>query len=44
MAQDPEWKHYLAENAKAGNVVQQRNVLMVPVGFAPKISPAKIVK
>jgi hypothetical protein len=44
MAQDPEWKHYLAENAKAGNVVQQRNVLMVPVGFAPKISPARIVK
>ncbi|HKS87418.1 MAG TPA: NIPSNAP family protein [Pseudolabrys sp.] len=44
MAQDPDWKHYLSENAKAGNVVQQRNVLMVPVGFAPKIPPAKIVK
>ncbi len=42
MAADPDWKHYLAENAKAGNVVQQRNVLMVPAPFAPKLSMPKI--
>ena len=31
MGQDPEWKKYLAENAKAGNIVAQRTTLMTPV-------------
>ncbi len=44
LAQDPEWKRYLVENAKVGNVVEQSNWLMVPAPFAPKIPPAKIVK
>jgi NIPSNAP len=38
MMQDPDWKHFLAENAKAGNVIDQRNSLMVPAPFAPKIN------
>ena len=38
MVQDPDWKHFLAENAKAGNVIEQRNSLMVPAPFAPKIN------
>jgi hypothetical protein len=42
MAADPDWKHYLAESAKAGNVVSQRNVLMVPAPFAPPVSMPKI--
>jgi hypothetical protein len=44
MMQDPDWKHFLAENAKAGNVIEQSNWLMTPAPFAPKIPPAKIVK
>jgi len=44
MMQDPDWKHFLAENAKAGNIVEQSNWLMTAVPFSPKISPAKIVK
>jgi hypothetical protein len=44
MAADPDWKHFLSENAKAGNVIDQRNSLMVPAPFSPKIPPAKIVK
>lgn len=44
MAQDPDWKLYLSENVKAGNVIAQRNSLMVPVSFAPPIPPAKIHK
>jgi len=44
MMQDPDWKHFLAENAKAGNVIEQSNWLMSPAPFSPKISAAKIVK
>ena len=44
MMQDPDWKQFLAENAKAGNVIEQSNWLMTPVPFSPKIAPAKIVK
>ncbi len=42
MAQDPEWKTYLAENAKAGNIVEQKNTLMTPAAFAPPLSMPKI--
>ena len=42
MGQDPEWKKYLVENAKAGNIVAQRTSLMTPVSFAPKLSMPKI--
>jgi len=44
MMQDPDWKVFLSENAKAGNVIEQSNWLMTPAPFAPKIPPAKIVK
>ena len=44
MNKDPDWKHFLAENAKAGNVIEQANWLMTPAPFSPKIPPAKIVK
>jgi len=44
MAQDPDWKHYLTENAKVGNVIEQVNWLTQPAPFAPAIPPAKIVK
>jgi hypothetical protein len=43
MQADPDWKNYLSENAKLGNVMAQRNALMVPAAFSPKIPPAKIV-
>ena len=42
MAKDADWKVYLSENAKAGNITAQRNSLMVPASFAPKIPAAKI--
>jgi hypothetical protein len=42
MAQDPDWKVYLAENAKAGNLIEQRNCLMTPTSFAPPIPMPKI--
>jgi len=42
MAQDPDWKTYLAENAKAGHIIEQKNTLMTPVAFAPPIAKAKI--
>jgi hypothetical protein len=42
MAQDPDWKVYLAENAKAGNLIEQRNCLMTPASFAPPIPMPKI--
>jgi NIPSNAP len=44
MAQDPDWKHFLVENAKAGNIIEQSNWMMAPAPFAPKIPSAKIVK
>jgi hypothetical protein len=44
MVQDPDWQVYLAENAKAGNLIEQKNVLMTPVGFAPPIPMPKIHK
>lgn len=42
MAKDPDWKVYLAENAKAGNIAAQRNCLMTPSAFAPPIPMPKI--
>ena len=42
MAKDPAWKTYLAENAKAGNLVAQRNVLMTPASFAPPVGMPNI--
>ena len=33
MMQDPDWKHFLAENAKAGNVIEQTNWLMTPAAI-----------
>lgn len=42
MAQDPDWKVYLAENAKAGYIIEQKNTQMTPVAFAPPIPKAKI--
>ncbi len=44
MAQDADWKGYLTENAKAGNIVGQRTSLMVPAPFAPKIPMPKFHK
>jgi len=38
MAQDPGWKTYLAENAKAGYILEQKNSLMTPTAFAPPIA------
>ncbi len=37
-------KYFLAENAKAGNVIEQKNSLMVPTAFSPPIPMPKIVK
>jgi hypothetical protein len=44
MAADPDWKAYLAENAKAGYLIEQKNCQMVPTAFAPPIPKAKIHK
>ena len=44
MAQDPDWKVFLAENAKAGNIIEQKNCLMAPTAFSPPIPMPKIVK
>ncbi|HEU5019633.1 MAG TPA: NIPSNAP family protein [Pseudolabrys sp.] len=44
MAQDPDWKVYLAENTKAGNIVAQRTSLMTPAPFAPPIPMPKVVR
>jgi len=44
MHQDPDWKHFLAENAKAGNVIEQTTSLMTPAPFAPPIPMPKIVR
>jgi hypothetical protein len=44
MATDPDWKVFLAENAKAGHIVEQKNCLMVPTAFSPPIPMPKIVK
>ena len=44
MMKDPDWKHFLAENAKAGNVIEQTTSLMTPAPFAPKIPMPKIHK
>lgn len=37
MMQDPEWKNYLTENAKAGFLIEQKTSLMTPASFAPPI-------
>ena len=42
MAADPDWKVYLAENAKAGHIIEQKNCLMTQVGFAPQPAMPKI--
>ncbi len=42
MAQDPDWKHFVSENAKAGNIAAQETMLMVPTAFSPKIVMPKI--
>jgi len=44
MAKDPDWPVYLAENARSGHIVEQRNVLMTPVPWSPPIPMPKIVK
>ncbi len=44
MAQDPDWKVYLSENVKGGHIVEQSNMLMTPVAWAPQIPMPKIVK
>ena len=38
IAKDPDWKHFLSENAKAGNIAEQQTMLMAPAAFAPKIT------
>ena len=38
----PDWKVYLAENAKAGNIIEQKNTLMTPTAFRPADPEAKI--
>ena len=38
MAQDPAWKAYLVESAKAGYILEQKNSLMTPTAFAPPIA------
>ena len=43
MMRDPDWKVYLAENAKAGNIVEQRNCLMTPAAFTAPIPMPKII-
>lgn len=43
MAADPDWKTFLAENAKAGHVIEQKNCLMIPTAWSPPIPKAKIV-
>lgn len=35
MQKDPDWKVYVDASRTAGHVAAQRNVLMVPVKFAP---------
>ena len=42
MMKDPDWKVYLAENAKAGNLIAQKNTLMTPAAFTPSIPMPKI--
>jgi hypothetical protein len=42
MAQDADWKHFLSENGKAGNIVEQTTCLMAPAPFAPKLSLTKV--
>ncbi len=44
MAKDPDWATYLAENVKAGHIVEQRTCLMTPAAFAPPIPMPKIHK
>ena len=42
MAQYPDSKHFLAENAKAGNIIGQHTSLMTPAPFAPPLSMPKV--
>jgi hypothetical protein len=44
MGQDPDWKVYLNENVKGAHLVEQNNVLMTPVPWAPALSMPKIIK
>ena len=34
---------FLAENVKAGNIVEQKNCLMIPTAWSPPIPKAKII-
>jgi len=42
MMQDPDWKNYLAESAKAGYLLEQKTSLMTPVSFAPPIPERQV--
>ena len=42
MAKDPDWAVYIAENAKAGHIISQKNTQMIPTSFAPPIPMPKI--
>lgn len=42
MMQDPDWKAYLAESAKAGYLLEQKTNLMTPVSFAPPIPKRQV--
>ena len=44
MAADPDWKVFLAENAKAGHIIEQKNCMMIPTAFSPPIPMPKIVR
>ena len=41
MAQDPEWKQYLAENLRTGHIIEQTTSLMTPAPFAPPLTVGK---
>ncbi|HZD88606.1 MAG TPA: NIPSNAP family protein [Pseudolabrys sp.] len=41
MAQDPEWRAFLVENAKAGHLLEQNNWLMTSAPFAPPLTVGK---
>jgi hypothetical protein len=41
MMQDADWKHFLAENAKAGNIIDQQTSIMTPAPFGPPLTVPK---
>jgi hypothetical protein len=44
MMQDPDWKHFMVENGKAGNIIEQHTSLMTPAPFAPPLALTKVHK